>query len=49
MPKIAAMRKITAQITFEAKRFFPLSKMYGKPCRDVDWLYSIVVSFTTPF
>ena len=43
------MEKITAQMTFEAKRFFPLSKMYGKPWRVVDWLYSMVVSFTTPF
>ena len=45
IPAIIAIKTMTIQITLEAKRCLPFSKMYCMPCNEHDKVYSIVVCF----
>ena len=49
IPRTAKITTMIIQIILEAKRLVPLSKTYWMPCKELDWLYSMVVVFTTSF
>ena len=47
MPRVAAATDRASQIALESARFLPLSKMYCTPWRELAWVYSTAVFFTT--
>ena len=46
IPPTMAINTMIIQITREAKRYFPFSKIYCMPCNEHARVYSIVVCFT---
>ena len=43
IPTTAAAVTVSNQKSLDAMRFFPPSRMYGTPCREVDSAYSVMV------
>ena len=49
IPSTAAAIAKPNQVTLEALRHLPVSKMYWTPCRELAWVYSIMVSFKASY